>query len=80
MDRICSDAAEVPIMAGNTAGLGLLSAISAASDPALRKALDIRPDSRFLTIGTEKHPDESEHAAILGMRSPLDDTLRAALT
>lgn len=70
---LAEGAAEVPVSAGETAGLGLLAIIGAASDPSLREMLDLGTDSRVLTIGSERPHDEEQASAVLNTSDPRDD-------
>ncbi|KRB62166.1 PLP-dependent lyase/thiolase [Rhizobium sp. Root708] len=55
------------IVAGESGGVGLAGLIKAASDPDIRTALGLGPQSRVLTINTEGATDPEKYAEIVGM-------------
>lgn len=55
------------IVAGESGGVGLAGLMKAASDPDIRTALGLGPQSRVLTINTEGATDPEKYAEIVGM-------------
>lgn len=55
-----------PLVAGESAVAGLAGLLLAASDPGLRSALDLGPDSRVVLIGSEGATDPELYARIVG--------------
>lgn len=66
MRLIATDAfGDIPVEAGESAVPGLIAAIGAAGDPAVRDAMEIGPESRLLVIGCEGATDRAIYDAIL---------------
>jgi diaminopropionate ammonia-lyase len=55
-----------PIVAGETGGAGLAALLAAKADPAIRAAIDLRPDSRVLLLGSEGDTDPAIYRDIVG--------------
>jgi diaminopropionate ammonia-lyase len=55
-----------PVVAGESAVAGLVGAIQAAADEAMRKNLELGPQSRVLVFGTEGATDPELYASIVG--------------
>ncbi|QFY62991.1 diaminopropionate ammonia-lyase (plasmid) [Rhizobium grahamii] len=55
------------IVAGESGGVGLAGLMKAASDPDIRTALGLGPQSRVLTINTEGATDPEKYAEIVGI-------------
>jgi diaminopropionate ammonia-lyase len=71
MRRLAQPQANDPLIeAGETGVAGLAAFIAAATQPTLRNALGITPDSRVLLIGTEGITDPAIYAAIMSETAP----------
>ncbi|HEY6431146.1 MAG TPA: diaminopropionate ammonia-lyase [Acetobacteraceae bacterium] len=59
-------ASEQPIIAGESATAGLAALIATAADPALRRQIELTPDSSVLLIGSEGATDPELYRKLVG--------------